>query len=161
MPTDIHGFSRVTDLPLVIHRGALKGKTVAQGKRLFARNRWTGAWENGIYAYHHYHADTHEVLGIIRGRARVQFGGKDGPILTVRAGDVVVIPAGISHKRESAAGNLLVIGAYPGEHEPEHEPDIRRGAAVARGRARKRPAAARPEADPVFGRGGKLFEYWR
>lgn len=81
---------------------------------LFARNGWRGAWINGIYPFHHYHATAHEVLGLARGMARVQFGGPSGPILSVSAGDAVLIPAGVGHCRIGSSADLSVVGAYPG-----------------------------------------------
>ncbi|HEY8873228.1 MAG TPA: cupin, partial [Stellaceae bacterium] len=74
------------------------------------------------------------------------------------AGDVVVIPAGIAHKREAATGDLLVIGAYPrGQH-----PDMCRADADSRDRALANIAAvALPEADPVTGRADPLLLCWR
>ena len=45
---------------------------------LFDRNGWGDSWRDGIYDYVHYHSQTHEVLGIARGTAKVQFGGNRG-----------------------------------------------------------------------------------
>src|SRR5437764_9715062 len=107
-------------LPLVLYRGALpeSGDRAAACEEMFARNGWPDAWRNGIYPHHHYHSTAHEVLGIARGSARVRLGGEHGQTVELDAGDVVVIPAGVAHKRESASGDLLVIGAYPGGQRP-------------------------------------------
>lgn len=73
----------------------------------------------------------HEALGVARGEAEVLFGGPGGQVLRVRAGDVVVVPAGVGHCNQSQSADLLIVGAYPaaapspdlhrgdaGEHEP-------------------------------------------
>jgi uncharacterized protein YjlB len=65
-----------------------------------------------IYDYAHYHSRTHEVLGIARGHARVRVGGAKGRALKLKAGDVVILPAGTGHERLSGSKDLLVIGAY-------------------------------------------------
>src|SRR4029077_10670895 len=100
-------------LPLVVYRGALaeSGDRAAACGAMFARNGWPGAWRNGIYGHHHYHSTAHEVLGIAAGNARVRLGGDAGETVELRAGDVVVIPVGVAHKRESASADLLVIGS--------------------------------------------------
>ena len=92
-------------LPLVVYRGALAESADRAGacERLFAQNGWGGGWRNGIYADHHYHSTAHEALGIARDNARVRLGGAGGPVVELNAGDVVVIPAGIAHKREAAS----------------------------------------------------------
>ena len=147
-------------LPLVVYRGALaeSGDRAGACERMFAQNGWGGAWRNGIYADHHYHSTAHEVLGIARGNARVRLGGEGGQVVELNAGDVVVIPAGIAHKREAATSDLLVIGAYPrGQH-----PDMCRAEPAAHDRALAAIAAvALPEADPVTGRADPLLECWR
>ena len=147
-------------LPLVVYRGALpaSGDRAGACERMFARHGWPDAWRNGIYPHHHYHSAAHEVLGIARGTARVRLGGEGGQVVELTAGDVLVIPAGIAHKREAASCDLLVIGAYPrGQH-----PDMCRAEAGARGRALANIAAvALPEADPVTGRADPLLECWR
>jgi uncharacterized protein YjlB len=101
-------------LPLILYRHALTPGDTQRIEDLFAANGWSNAWVNGIYPFHHYHATTHEVLGIAAGSARVQFGGSGGPIVEVTAGDAVMIPAGVGHCRLSHATGLVVVGAYPG-----------------------------------------------
>ena len=47
-------------------------------EELFYRNDWKNSWRNGIFSYHHYHSNTHEVLGIYSGYAEVVLGGEKG-----------------------------------------------------------------------------------
>jgi uncharacterized protein YjlB len=146
-------------LPLIVYRRALStgpGAAAACEAR-FAGNGWSGGWRGGIYAYHHYHSTAHEALGIVAGSARVRLGGEDGAIVEVRAGDVVVIPAGVAHKSEGASPDLLVVGAYPGGHGPE----MRVPGTGERERALVNIAAVPlPASDPVCGKSGPLLERW-
>lgn len=148
--------------PLIVYRSPLRLADAldpaASFETLFARNGWGGSWRNGIYDYVHYHPRTHEVLGIARGRARVQFGGHKGRKLQLEAGDVVVLPAGTGHQRLGGSRDLLVVGAYPasgkydefGASKAEHDRAL---GAIAR--------VTRPTADPVYGRNGPLVGLWR
>jgi uncharacterized protein YjlB len=147
-------------LPLVLYRGALgsEGDLAARCEALFEANGWPGAWRNGIYGYHHYHSTAHEVLGIARGTALVRLGGENGASVELRAGDAVVIPAGVAHKRESASGDLLVIGSYP----KGQRPDICRAEHAAHdGSAANVAKVALPGCDPVTGGEGPLLDCWR
>lgn len=147
-------------LPLVVYRGALGdgGDRGGQCEGLFNRNGWPNPWRNGIYDHHHYHSTAHEVLGIAAGSARVRVGGENGQSVELRAGDVVVIPAGVAHKREAASADLLVIGAYP----KGQRPDICRAAAGEHDEAVAAIAAVPlPTADPVTGAAAPLLEMWR
>ena len=161
MNTEQHAFPEISEFPLLVHRAALKtqGDKAAEAcLERFARNGWSGGWTNGIYRFHHFHATTHEALGIVSGSASVRFGGKDGPLVAVEAGDAVIIPAGVSHCNEGASDNLVVVGAYPGGREPDmqrHGSDEMTDAT--RKRVRSVPA---PEADPVFGKEGPLTLAW-
>lgn len=138
------------DLPALVYRGRLPAGKGAERliEAHFARNGWTNAWINGIYAYHHFHATAHEVLGLAQGTARVQIGGPAGPILTLHAGDAVLVPAGVGHCRIDASGDLSVVGAYPAGADW----DLVR--ATPEARAASLPRIARvplPDLDPVEG----------
>ena len=104
-------------LPLVLYCNVLetprKRDPATSYEALFAAHGWADSWRNGIHGFLHFHAGCHEVLGIVRGEALVQFGGDKGRNLTVKAGDVAVLPAGTGHRRLSASDDLLVVGAYP------------------------------------------------
>ncbi|MBM3598156.1 MAG: cupin domain-containing protein [Alphaproteobacteria bacterium] len=156
--TDRMVISPVTDLPLIVHRqilSARRAKSADGCLRLFERNGWTNGWVNGVYDYHHYHAATHEALGVISGKASVCFGGPDGPVVTVKAGDVVIIPAGIAHKRVAATGKVVIVGAYPDGRRPDRNLGVP-GPAKTRQVAR----VPRPATDPVFGAAGGLRKFW-
>jgi len=147
-------------LPLVLYRGALGevGDLASRCEAMFEANGWPGAWRNGIYGHHHYHSTAHEVLGIARGSARVRLGGEHGASVELRAGDVVVIPAGVAHKREAASSDLLVIGSYP----KGQRPDICRADTGSHDKSAANVArVALPGGDPVTGRADPLIDCWR
>jgi uncharacterized protein YjlB len=127
-------------------------------KELLSDNGWGGAWVNGVFPYHHYHSTSHEVLVVVSGRASITFGGPGGETVEVEAGDVVVIPAGVGHCRESSGGGFSVVGAYPRGQENY---DLRTGGEGDRPEVleniRNVPL---PETDPVFGKSGPLVERW-
>jgi len=150
------------DLPFIHYLGAVRlddaSDPAAVFEILFEQNGWSGAWRNGIYDYVHYHPRTHEVLGIACGRARVRFGGRNGKIVRVKAGDVVILPAGTGHQAVSATRNLLVVGAYP----PSGTYDEFRESPKEHARAERWiPEVELPKNDPVYGANGPLKKLWR
>jgi uncharacterized protein YjlB len=98
--------------PLIVYRGAVglpkQFDPAAVFEDLFEKNGWGDSWRNGIYDYVHYHSRIHEVLGIARGSGKVQFGGKRGRTLALKAGDVAILPAGTGHQCLSASKDFLV-----------------------------------------------------
>lgn len=154
-------FPNNASCPLLVYPQALDlsgSDPAAQFEALFTQNHWPAAWRNGVYAFHHYHSTAHEVLGIFSGSARVQFGGENGVVLEVRAGDVVVIPAGVSHKNLGASRDFGVVGAYPkGQNW-----DMQYGKPGERPAADERIAqVAMPTSDPVFGADGPMEAHWQ
>lgn len=125
----------------------------------FKANGWQGAWVNGIFPYHHYHACAHEVLANVGDPVTVQFGGASGPVLTFETGMAVVIPAGGGHCRVSSPANLKIVGAYPRGQENW---DLKRAESPADYAVAKAEIAqvACPERDPIAGVTGPLLEYW-
>jgi uncharacterized protein YjlB len=143
-------------LPLLVYRDAVPADA-ARIERLFAANRWPPAWRDGVHAFHHFHSTAHEVLGVARGEASVLFGGPAGTLLTVRAGDVVVVPAGVAHCNQGQSSDLLIVGAYPDGPGP----DLRRGRAAEHDAAQHAIGAVPlPAADPVEGSRGPLVRLW-
>jgi uncharacterized protein YjlB len=148
-------------LPLLVYPGALNlagDDPAAVCEAVFAANQWDRSWRNGIYPFPHFHSTAHEALGICRGEARVRFGGAKGVVMTVRAGDAVVIPAGVGHQNLGASGDFLVVGAYP----PGPSWDLCTGDDNERTHVLDDIAAVPlPPSDPLFGENGPLLEHWR
>lgn len=144
-------------LPLLVYRAAMPADPVAI-ERGFAAHRWPPAWRNGVHPWHHFHANAHEALGVARGWARVLFGGPNGQVLEVSAGDVVVIPAGVGHCGQTQSPDLLIVGAYP-DNAPR--PDQHRGKNADHDRLIGIiNAVPAPAADPVGGQSGPLHRLW-
>jgi uncharacterized protein YjlB len=147
-------------MPLVVYRRALDttGDAARNFEALFASHGWSNSWRDGIFDFHHFHSNAHEVLGIASGSACVRFGGPNGQSIELGSGDVAILPAGTGHCRERASADLLVVGAYPGGAGY----DIRRGdiAEYDEILANIRRVML-PREDPVEGKAGRLFTLWR
>ena len=147
-------------LPLLAYQGALSlpdHDPAAAIETLFRSNGWAGSWRNGVYSFHHYHSTAHEVLGVYAGSATIQLGGEQGIVLSVRRGDVVIIPAGVAHKNVGASPDFRVVGAYP----LGQGPDMNYGRPGERPQADHNIAGVRlPQADPVYGVDGSLLQHW-
>jgi uncharacterized protein YjlB len=115
---------------------------------LFARHGWPPAWRAGLYEVHHYHSSAHEVLGIFSGWVRARLGGPGATIVTLRAGDVVLIPAGVAHCNEGQSADFQAVGAYPRGTKPDMRYGREKERAADAARAAALPA---PAPDPVFG----------
>ncbi|MHA1549106.1 MAG: cupin domain-containing protein [Alphaproteobacteria bacterium] len=167
MEFTVHSFADDGDIPnhprypLIAYRGVLDATTADRAtsfENLFWQNRWQWTWRNGIYSFHHYHSNAHEVLGIAAGGAQVRFGGEDGATIDVKAGDAVLVPAGVGHKLLSSSPGLLVIGGYP---EPTRVDLMREGEDDPDGIRRRIAAVSKPAKDPVTGAGGPMSASWR
>jgi uncharacterized protein YjlB len=111
--------------PLLHYPGLLADKTdcnAAKVYELFTGNGWTPQW---IYRYgatqrSHYHSTAHECMAVLTGSATIRFGVGDtsddleqsthgsafedgGITLQATAGDVFLIPAGVSHKTHNTS----------------------------------------------------------
>jgi uncharacterized protein YjlB len=116
----------------------------------FKENGWTGIWTDTIYDYTHFHANAHEVLGIAKGKVSLRLGGEEGSLFRLKAGDMVVIPAGVGHRRVGPDEGLKVIGAYP--RGQSHYNIKRKGRTI--------PKVALPATDPFYGSDGPLIRIW-
>ena len=145
-------------LPVLVYKAALAKPGAPGFEQMFEEHGWSSSWRNGLFGVHHYHSTAHEVLGIYQGRVDVRLGGEKGTLVTLHAGDVVVIPAGVAHRNEGQSKDFRVVGAYPRGTDM----DMNYGEPRERPRADRRIAAlARPAQDPVFGEGGPLIALWQ
>ncbi|SEG65282.1 cupin domain-containing protein [Paenibacillus sp. UNC499MF] len=144
-------------LPVLLYRGAFSENT-EQTEKLFNRHNWLNSWTNGVFDYHHYHSNAHEVLGVISGSAVVRLGGEHGEEIELKTGDVVVLPAGTGHKKLSGSSDFKIVGAYPGGMEPDLHKESESVTPAIRVKIGGVPV---PDTDPVFGEDGPLLRLWK
>jgi len=141
-------------LPVLLYRSVLplhsSGKDNAFREH-FRNAGWTGIWADTIYDYTHFHANAHEVLGIAEGKVTLRLGGDKGRLFRLKAGDMLVLPAGVGHRRLGGDDGLKVIGAYP--RGQSHYDMKRQGRGI--------PRVELPSTDPFFGIDGPLIKVWQ
>ena len=145
-------------LPVLLYRGVIDGNKPDSADRfeaLFSGNGWPAQWRDGIFDFHHFHSTAHEALGIATGRAQVIIGGPGGRIVSLQAGDALLLPAGTGHCRLASEGRFQVVGAYP----PGQQWDIRRDALNSE-ELRRMEALPFPKSDPVGGAKGEVGRLW-
>ena len=108
-------------LPMLVYRAAVdlakERDPAVPFERTFARHGWTDGWRNGIYSFLHFHTTAHEVLGIARGRARVEFGGASGRVALRADGEVkVMLPKSGADK---LIARIVYTGPVPAPREPQ------------------------------------------
>lgn len=144
-------------LSVILYKGVFKN-TPERIEKTFNNNGWTNSWTGGVFDYHHYHSNTHEVLGVRSGSATLQLGGEQGQAVEVSAGDVALLPAGTGHKKLESSRDFRIVGAYPGGIQQN----------LKTGKPGERPYvlediqnAPLPKTDPVFGDKGPAIEKWK
>ncbi|MEC6748030.1 cupin domain-containing protein [Marinilactibacillus sp. XAAS-LB27] len=126
-----------------------------------AEHQYTNAWVNGIFDYHHFHSNTHEVLVCLSGEATVQLGGLSSKTITFTQGDVILLPAGTAHKRLKASKDFSIVGAYPNgkEFDTYKEKDVQSEEQFWKIK-REVKKVDLPQRDPVQGKNGAVQKYW-
>jgi uncharacterized protein YjlB len=147
-------------LPVLLYRAAITVDAQDRAsvfERAFAQNDWRNSWRNGVYSFAHYHSTSHEVLGVYDGTAKLRLGGEHGQTVEVRAGDVILIPAGVAHHNIGTSPDFTVVGAYPDGRDwdllrglPGERPDSDRTIA----------ALPIPDCDPIYGAEGPMRQIW-
>ena len=146
--------------PLLIYHGVFSEEKIDADTMIahFESNNWRNSWKNGIFDYHHYHSITHEVIGVYQGYGTIQFGGDQGEPVSLGEGDVVVIPAGVGHKKISSSDDFAVVGAYPFGSKY----DVLKGEDGERPEADENISKVRmPDNDPIYGKMEGLLAIWK
>jgi len=97
------------NLPVLLFHSILsanRGKKANRFRQVFRENGWTGIWTDTIFDCTHFHSNAHEVLAIAEGKVTVRLGGDSGRLFRLRAGDMLVLPAGVAHRRVGADDEL-------------------------------------------------------
>jgi uncharacterized protein YjlB len=150
-----------SSLPVLVYKNVLDFPLIFEATyiiHLFEKNHWSNCWKGGIFTYQHYHSNTHEALGIYKGKTTLLLGGDKGLSVTVEKGDVVIIPAGVAHKNLGKEHDVSCVGAYPGGTKYD----------LCTGQKEERPLADTkialvplPDRDPVLGLKGGTEKYWK
>lgn len=146
-----------SSLPVVIYKTVYKAIDPKAVIADMKTKSWYNFWQNGVYSFHHYHSTAHEVLACYSGSAKVQFGGPDGKTVEFEKGDVVIIPAGVAHKKIASKDNFAVLGGYPKGQCVNMKYGKAEEVETAQSQIQN---TAQPKEDPVFGKSGKLGELW-
>lgn len=100
--------------PLLVHRGGVPGGGVDAVKSTFRKNGWLNNWEYpGIYEYAHFHSTSHECLGCASGWMEFNLSVEGFTEVRIEAGDVIVMPAGVSHEMIGHSDDIMMVGGYP------------------------------------------------
>lgn len=106
--------------PLMIYHGAFNASPSELQNHFEDIGEVEPQWVYGMFPQTHFHSTTHEVLGVVSGSARLCFGGEENPGRyepTVKKGDLMIVPAGVSHRLLDELGSsresFKMVGAYP------------------------------------------------
>ncbi|KAI3394902.1 hypothetical protein diail_2073 [Diaporthe ilicicola] len=118
-------------------------------------------WRYSMYPTSHFHSNTHEVLCISSGSARLCFGGGEenpervDPV--VQAGDVIVLPAGMAHRLLDDTSNgstFQMVGSYP----KGYDWDMCYGREGEEGKVRGIAKVPWFDKDPIYGGQGPVLD---
>lgn len=144
--------------PLLVHRNGVDGGGEAAVLERFRSNGWLNNWSwPGIYIYPHFHSTTHECLGVAAGWMEVALFGKGGIRLRITAGDVVVLPAGVSHSMVGQSDDITMVGGYPDGRDWDNMQEDHLSEADRRAAAKRIMMLPIPARDPVIG--GEMREW--
>ena len=147
-------------LPVIVYKQAIDLTDASDWlETRFTQNNWLNNWRDIILPYDHFHSNTHEVIGLGFGEVQLKIGGSKGTVLTITAGDVIIIPAGVGHYSISEHTHYRFVGGYPDGHNWDIKTGLEEGerAAIVKNIA----AVQIPTTDPVYGNKGSLFELWK
>lgn len=146
------GFLPNSRFPLLVHRDAVPGGGEDAVAARLRENGWLNNWRYpGIYTYHHFHSTTHECLGCARGWMEIVVFGEGGPTVRVEAGDIVVMPAGVSHCMTGNSQDIQMVGGYPGGRDWDNVQQARLTQETFRQAAKRIMMVPIPDRDPATG----------
>ncbi|KAK2612593.1 hypothetical protein QQS21_001365 [Conoideocrella luteorostrata] len=160
-------------LPVMLYRKAFLKVSYDEMIKVIEGNGWAKGSHWGVYPTAHFHSNSHECYAIIRGKGTYVLGkspidndvGGDGEKigrdLLVEQGDIVVLPAGVSHAVIAPEEDWEVVTFYP-EGSPQWDMNFcKDGPEETAQKSRDCSNVPIPPKDPVFGIAGPLPEVWK
>ena len=141
--------------PLLVYRNAIPGGGVDAVISRFRSNGWSNNWSNpGVYTYPHFHSTTHEVLGCAAGWMEFSRAVGEGGWSRVRvsAGDVILMPAGVSHEDVGHSPDNMMCGGYVGGRDWDNIQQAYLTEDAYREACKRIMTLPIPDRDPVTGR---------
>jgi uncharacterized protein YjlB len=147
-------------LPLLVYKNIAQGDHKADWLgQTFKKNGWTNNWRDIILPFDHFHSNTHEVLGLAKGIARLKIGGDNGEIVLVETGDVIIMPAGVGHYSLDNSLDYQFVGGYPNGAEWNSILSLKNEDSISI--IEEILNIPIPDSDPIFGNKGPLFDFWK
>ena len=147
-------------LPVIVYQKVIDVKDTSDWlENTFKKNNWLNNWRDIVLPYDHFHSNTHEVLGLGRGKVSLKIGGVNGKIFDLNMGDVLIIPAGVGHHSVSAHTNYQFVGGYPNGNDWDLKTGLEEHERTTILKAISNQAI--PDKDPIFGQEGLLFAKWK
>ncbi|WEW56667.1 hypothetical protein PRK78_002115 [Emydomyces testavorans] len=144
--------------PLFIYHSAFNGSASDVSSHLEKVGVVKPQWIYSMYPTSHFHSNTHEVLSVVAGKAKLCFGHEKNPDRfepTVSKGDVIIIPAGVSHRLlQDLDGQFNMVGSYP----PGKNWDMCYGKEGEEEKVRNISSLAWFTKDPLYGDQGPVLE---
>jgi uncharacterized protein YjlB len=138
--------------PLLVYRGGVAGGGEDAVLERFRAHGWLNNWRYpGIYTYPHFHSTTHECLGVATGWMEVALFGRGGTRVRVEQGDVIVMPAGVSHAMVGQSDDILMVGGYPDGRDWDNVQEDHLDEAGRRAAVKRIMMLPIPARDPVTG----------
>ncbi len=144
--------------PLLIHRGAIPGGGVDAVKARFRSNGWGNNWEYpGVYEYPHFHSTSHECLGCASGWMEFNLSVEGWTRVRIEAGDVIVMPAGVSHEMVGRSDDIMMCGGYAGGRDWDNIQEAFLTPEMFQAAAKRIMTLPIPDKDPAT---GDILHHW-
>ena len=152
-------------LPVLIYRNVLQGKNSEDFMtETIEANGWLKGGTFKHYPTHHFHSVTHECYAAFQGSSRMLLGrgpldDRDGSVeVDVQAGDIIVLPAGVSHSNLESKDGYSYVGLYP-KGSPHYDNNwCKADSNETAAKAANARAVPLPDFDPIYGRNGPLCQ---
>ncbi|KAH6972347.1 hypothetical protein BKA56DRAFT_635379 [Ilyonectria sp. MPI-CAGE-AT-0026] len=153
-------------LPVLIYRNVLPQPHQEEtAKQFLENNQWLRGGTFGAFSRHHFHPNTHECYAVFQGSSTLLIGvgptedEKGGQKVFMEAGDVIILPAGVSHCTKDIHEDYKYLGVYPKGSQKWKNEWCKDGGRCSSLREEAE-SVPTPEWDPVHGLKGPLSELW-